>query len=93
MPRDLNRLLMPGEPERWRMMQAGEAGLEAIGVRRGDLLVIDVTLKPTPGSLVVATINGKFRVRRWTRTSGMVLLTAGIAGPDFQYHHPREVDL
>lgn len=75
------------------MMRAGEAGLEGIGVLQGDLLIIDVTAKPAPGCLVVVTVAGRFRVRRWERTSGMVRLTTGLTGPDFEYHHPREVDL
>lgn len=93
MPKDLNRLLMPA-PERIRHMRVGEDGLEGIGLRRGDLLIIDVTISPTPGSIVVAVHQGRFWVRRWTRTSGMVrLIKNGPCGPDFSFHHPGEVDV
>lgn len=93
MPKDLNRLLMPA-PEKIRHMRVGEDGLEGIGLRRGDLLIIDVTITPTPGSIVVAVHQGRFWVRRWTRTSGMIhLIKAGITGPDFSFHHPGEVDV
>jgi len=74
MPKDLNRLLMP-EPERIRHMRVGENGLEKIGLHRGDLLIIDVTATPSPGSIVVMVITGC------------------VSGPDFHFHHPREVDV
>ncbi len=93
MPKDLNRLLMPN-PERVRHMRVGEEGLEGIGLRRGDLLVIDVTVTPAPGHIVVAVVAGTFRVRKWTRTSGMIhLVKGGVSGPDFHFQHPGEVDV
>lgn len=93
MPKDLNRLLMP-EPERIRHMRVGEDGLEGIGLKRGDLLIIDVTVTPAPGHIVVAVVHGRFWVRRWTRTSGMVhLIKNGPSGPDFSFQHPAEVDV
>lgn len=81
-PKDLNRLLMPEPVHRFRQMRTSEQGLEALGIRPGDLLLIDVDLRPQPGCLVVATINGRFWARRWERTSGMVhLATGGVSGP------------
>lgn len=75
-------------------MRTSEQGLEALGIRPGDLLLIDVELQPQPRCLVVVTIGGHFYARRWDRTSGMVhLATGGISGPDFHFTHPREVDL
>lgn len=93
MPKDLNTLLMP-EPERIRHMRVGEDGLEGIGLRRGDLLIIDVTLTPSLGNIVVIVLHGKFWARRWTRTSGMIhLIKSGPSGPDFRFHHASEVDV
>ena len=85
---------MPEPSHRFRHMRTSETGLEGLGIHPGDMLLIDVELRPQPGCLVVATVNGRFLARRWQRTSGMVhLATGGIAGPDFQYTHPREVDV
>lgn len=85
---------MPEPSDRFRQMVSTERGLDALGILPGDLLLIDVTLRPTPGCLVVVTVHGRFVARRWDRTSGMVhLTTGGVAGPEYHYHHPREVDL
>lgn len=85
---------MPEPSHRFRQMRTSETGLEALGIHPGDMLLIDVELRPQPGCLVVATVNGRFLARRWQRTSGMVhLSTCGVAGPDFHYTHPREVDV
>ena len=85
---------MPEPSDRFRQMVSTERGLDALGILPGDLLVIDVTLQPVPGCLVVVTMRGRFLARRWDRTSGMIhLTTGGVAGPDYHYRHPHEVDL
>jgi DNA polymerase V len=38
-----------------------------LGLREGDLMVVDRSLKPRHGSLVVCVVNRKFRVRRMRR--------------------------
>lgn len=92
MPKDLNALLMP-DPS-CRIMRVSEAGLEGIGIHRGDLLIIDTAPQPWLGCVVVAVINGSFKARKWTRTSGQVhLITGHFSMPPITFNHSGEVDV
>lgn len=60
---DLNLVLMPRPTSTFLMRVSGEAMREA-GIHHGDLLVIDRSLDPVPGAVVVAVHEGRF-VLRW----------------------------
>jgi DNA polymerase V len=60
---DLNRLLVPAPLSTFLMRVCGDA-MRGDGIRDGDLLVIDRTLTPRPGCVVVAVHEGQFIVRR-----------------------------
>ena len=57
----------------------------ALGVRDGDLLVVDRAAPPTAGSLVVATVGGNFALRRLGRdASGRPMLEPADSPSDGQ---------
>ena len=51
-------------------MRLGSDEAKGLGLRRGDLLIIDTAIKARIGDLVVASINGHWRPRRLQRMSG-----------------------
>ena len=73
--KDLNQLLQPN-PDQIRHMRLGSDEAQGLGLRRGDLLIIDAALRPRFGDIVVASIQGRWRPRRRQRTSGRIILSA-----------------
>ena len=63
---DLNELLAPKPLSTFYMRVAGH-GLRSRGVLDGDLLVIDRSIPPQPGHLVVVAHRGEFLIRPLAR--------------------------
>jgi DNA polymerase V len=86
---DLNVVLMPRPASTFLMRVSGDAMREA-GIHHGDLLVIDRSLTPVPGTVVVAVHEGRF-VLRWlvrARTgAGWLLEAADPAIPAIHVQH------
>ena len=70
---DLNALLTPRPIATFYMRVAGH-GLRNQGVMDGDLLVIDRSIPPSPGVLVVAEHRGEFLLRPLAREDGQWIL-------------------
>ncbi len=66
--KDLNQLLQP-TPDHIRHMRLGSDEAKGLGLHRGDLLIIDTSVKAQFGDLVVASIKGHWRPRRLQRMS------------------------
>lgn len=64
-PLDLNAHLVR-HPTATFFMRAGSEAREA-GVRAGDLLVVDRSLRPAVGSIVIAVRGGELRIERFSR--------------------------
>lgn len=64
-PLDLNEHLIK-HPAATFFMRAGSDSLRDIGVRAGDLLVVDRSDAPTPGKVVVAVRGGEMRMEIFT---------------------------
>lgn len=60
------------------------------GILPGDLLVVDRSVEPVPGKVVVAAINGELTVKRFERRSGRAVLVP--ANPDHQVIEVGEDD-
>ncbi|MDI3461944.1 MAG: Error-prone repair protein UmuD [Nitrospira sp.] len=45
------------------------------GLNDGDILVVDRSLEPAHGNIVVAVVNGEFTVKRLYRKGGQIQLT------------------
>jgi DNA polymerase V len=72
---DLNRELIPAPLSTFFMRVCGDA-MRGDGIVDGDLLVIDRSLDPRPGRVVVAVHAGRFLVRRLVRRSDRLWLQA-----------------
>ncbi len=64
-PLDLHRLMVPRPAATFFMRMRGDSMRPLL--REGDLLVVDRSLDPRPGRLVVAALDGHHVVRRWER--------------------------
>lgn len=70
---DLNRLVIHHPQATFFMRAAGDALREA-GIRAGDILVVDRSLRVVEGCLVVAATRGELVVRRVRRRQGRFCL-------------------
>ena len=79
---DLNLELIPRPLSTFLMRASGDA-LRGDGILDGDLLVIDRSVTPRPGQVVVATHQGAFILRRLGRRDGHLWLEAsdGVSPP------------
>jgi DNA polymerase V len=78
---DYNDLLVSHPAATFCFRTEGDA-MVADGIRSGDLLVVDRSLTPRPGNIVVASIEGRLVIRRITTLNGRLhLTTADTAYP------------
>lgn len=66
---DLARLLCQNQPATFLMWVSGNSMKDA-GIYNGDLLVVDRSLKPTDGDVVVAVVDGLCSVKRLKISKG-----------------------
>ncbi len=77
---DLNEFLVKHPAATFFIRAEGESMINA-GIHSGDILVVDRSLEPTHGRIVVAVVNGGFTVKRISRRKGKTQLIA--ENPDF----------
>lgn len=63
------------------LMRASGTSMTGLGIHDGDLLVVDRSIKPITGMVVVASLNDELTVKRFRRRAGRVWLEP--ANPDF----------
>lgn len=78
---DLNELLAP-RAEATFLLRVSGSSMTGAGIDDGDVLVVDRSLAPDYGRIVVAVIDGEFTVKRLGRRDGQVCLEA--SNPAFQ---------
>ncbi|MBF0138622.1 MAG: translesion error-prone DNA polymerase V autoproteolytic subunit [Magnetococcales bacterium] len=76
---DLNEHLVSHREATFFMRVRGNSMTRA-GIHDGDLLVVDRSLEPVEGSVVIAVLDGAFTVKRWQRHPKGVLLQAANPG-------------
>lgn len=72
---DLNELLIKHPAATFFLRVAGSSMINA-GIHHDDILVVDRSLEPTHGKIVIASINGELTVKRLFREDNKVLLIA-----------------
>lgn len=60
---DLNEQLILNKPATFFFRMNGDAMMEG-GISSGDVLIVDRSIKPTNGRIIIAAINGELLVRR-----------------------------
>jgi DNA polymerase V len=72
-PLDLNKILIEHPASTFFVRVMGSSMVDA-GIITGDVLVVDRSLTPQQGSIVLAVIDGSFTVKRYTSKNGKIEL-------------------
>ncbi|WP_319582958.1 translesion error-prone DNA polymerase V autoproteolytic subunit [uncultured Pseudodesulfovibrio sp.] len=64
---DLNEHLV-ARPEATYFVRVSGDSMIGAGIHHGDLLVVDRSLDPKPGNIIIALVDGEFTVKRLRRT-------------------------
>jgi DNA polymerase V len=72
---DLNELLVKHPAATFFVRVAGDSMIKA-GIHQDDILVVDRSLEPANGKIVIACLNGELTVKRLMRRQHRVFLTA-----------------
>ncbi len=83
---DLNEQLIRNKQTTFFLRVSGDAMINA-GISSGDVLIVDRSLKPASGKIVVAVLNGEMLVRRLEKTFNRIRLI-----PETDRLSPIEVD-
>lgn len=78
---DLNDLMVQHPAATFFVRVAGDSMIGA-GIHHGDILVVDRSLEPVSGKVVIAVLNGELTVKRLCRTGKSVRLVA--ENPEYQ---------
>lgn len=70
---DLNDYIVRNPPATYFVRACGDSMLEA-GIRDRDLLVVDRSIDPRPGHIVIASVQGEFTVKSLERRGGRLWL-------------------
>lgn len=72
---DLNEHLIKNPPATFMVRVRGNSMVDA-GIQSGDLLIVDKSLEPRNGDIVIAAVDGQFTVKRFRRTGSKLRLVA-----------------
>ncbi len=78
---DLNQKLIQHPAATFFLKASGDSMIDA-GIHSGDMLIVDRSITPTHGKIVIAAINGQLTVKRLYKFGGVVQLVA--ANPKFE---------
>ncbi|ADH84871.1 LexA family protein [Desulfurivibrio alkaliphilus] len=77
---DLNQLMIANPAATFFVRVAGDSMIGA-GIHHHDILVVDRSLEPTDGKVVIAVVDGELTVKRLRRQNGTIRLQA--ENPDY----------
>jgi DNA polymerase V len=72
---DLNEFLIKRPAATFLVRFVGDS-MSGAGIQDGDIGVVDRSIKPLPGCIVVASIDGEMTVKRLARQGGRIVLEA-----------------
>jgi DNA polymerase V len=70
---DLNEQLIRNKPATFFMRVSGTSMINA-GIYDGDIVIVDRSIKPVNGKIVIAVIDGEMLIRRYERTMNSLRL-------------------
>jgi len=92
MPLDLNELLVRRPAATFFVRVEGDSMIGE-GIRDGDILVVDRSLRPASGDIVIACVDGDFTVKTYRRDKdGVRLEPANPAFPAIKLKPGQELD-
>jgi DNA polymerase V len=74
-PLDLNDLMIDNPTATFFVRVKGDS-MEGAKIHDGDILIVDRSLEPTPGRIVVAAVYGELVVKRLALTNGQLSLVS-----------------
>ncbi|MGE0278498.1 MAG: LexA family protein [Alphaproteobacteria bacterium] len=74
-PLDLNELLIVNPPATFAA-RIGSDSMIGAGIFPGDIVIVDRSLSPTDGSIILAMVDGQFTVKRFRSRQGKIWLEA-----------------
>ena len=90
-PISLDALLSLRSPSVYLVTASGSS-MEGVGIYDGDFLVVDRSLEPKIGSVLVVNVDGALMVKRYITSDGIpVLSSANPDYPDFPFSEFNEV--
>ena len=88
---DLNELLVQKPAATFFVRAEGESMLGA-GIHPNDILIVDRSIEPVPGKIVICALNGELTVKRLARRNGQLVLAAeNPEYPDIAIH--KDIDM
>jgi len=89
---DLNELLVRRPAATFFVKVQGDS-MTGAGIRDGDLLVVDRSLRPASGDVIIACVDGEFTVKTYRRdANGTRLEPANPAYPVIHMRSGRQLD-
>ena len=70
---DLNEHLIRNKPATFFMRVRGDAMIGA-GIHDGDVVIVDRSIKPNTGKVIIASLNGEMLIRRFEKTFNKIRL-------------------
>lgn len=90
---DLNRHLIARPAATFIVRISGDS-MTGAGILGGDLAVVDRSLSPRNGDIVVAAVNGAFTLKRFLKSGGMITLAAeNPAYPPLRFSEETEMSV
>lgn len=84
---DLNEQLIRNKPATFVMRIDGDAMIDA-GIAKGDIVIVDRSVKATNGKVVIALLNGEMLIRRLEKSFNKIRLI-----PECKNLSPIDVDI
>ena len=72
---DLNEQLIRNKPATFFMKVCGSSMIQA-GIADGDVVIVDKSLKPQNGKIVIAVLEGEMLIRRYEKTFNKLFIVA-----------------
>lgn len=72
---DLNEYLIRNQAATFFVRASGDS-MTGAGIHHGDILIVDRSIDPEPGQVVIAVVNGEMLVKRLRRVAGVPALFA-----------------
>ncbi|GAA0433358.1 MULTISPECIES: translesion error-prone DNA polymerase V autoproteolytic subunit [Aeromonas] len=89
---DLNQLCIAHPAATYFVRAAGDSMIDH-GIHDGDLLVVDRSLKPLHGGVVVAAVDGEFTVKQLQLAPAIALLPGNNAYPPIQFSAGQQLEI